>query len=241
MLIQLWLATTWFLYSGPNSSINEIAANNGHCRPSCMMADSIFNNMKNESDKSLVPVKCSFLSYLFEHCWDSSPGLECRPSVDKNMRETIEFYRDNCGSISCFPILSPSDLAVSIEMQLVSNNKTAFQAKDRSNEQQQPIIHQNTHRNGDTSDQSSSHLSLEKARTLCSGKFESLLRVLMNPACHHARHNDVHQSPHGHEIRSDKLNEFKECVERVAGHSCKHATSEFLNTFARHILEHQAC
>lgn len=236
MLIQLWLATTWFLYSGPNNDINEIAnTGNSHCQPSCMMADSIFNNMKNETDQSLVPVKCSFLSYLFEHCWDS----ECRPSVDKNMKETIEFYRNNCGSISCFPILSPSDLALSLEKQFNKQQERNKQ-KEKQHHQQQQTDRKFGKVNNDLN-KPTAHMSLEKARTLCSGKFESLLRVLMNPSCQHVSHNNLHQIPHGHEVRSIKLTEFKQCVEQISGHSCKRATSEFLDTFAQHILEHQAC
>ena len=71
------------------------------------MADSLLSNILKESDASLDTIRCSFLSYLLESCWDVAiPGNECRPSVDKNMRQVSRFYREHCLPSSCFSIFS---------------------------------------------------------------------------------------------------------------------------------------
>lgn len=83
---------------------------NSNCQPSCVVADSILTNIMREKDPSLDAVKCSFLSYLFEVCWETAIQPErhdeCRPSVDHNMREVATFYRQHCLSNSCFSLFS---------------------------------------------------------------------------------------------------------------------------------------
>lgn len=78
------------------------------CLPSCLVADSILGNIEKESDPALDAVKCSFLSFLFEMCWDTNPGSDCRPSVDKRIRSMASFYRNTCLHNSCFALFSLS-------------------------------------------------------------------------------------------------------------------------------------
>ena len=125
MLVELWLAVTWFMYSyNPNTNMStpmgqcncykciliiDLAplVTNSHCQPSCLVADSILTNILMEDDENLNSIRCSFLSYLFEACWDVEiAGNECRPSVDKNMRQVSQFYRQHCLSRPCFAIFS---------------------------------------------------------------------------------------------------------------------------------------
>lgn len=83
------------------------------CMPSCEVADSILANIAGEDDRALDGVKCSFLSFLFEMCWDVNPGSQCRPSVGKHIRQLAPFYRNTCLTNPCYALFSMSQAVTS--------------------------------------------------------------------------------------------------------------------------------
>ena len=132
---------------------SSLIVSNSRCQPSCLVADSILSNILREEDSSLDAVKCSFLSYLFEVCWDTDTvnkqdgHHECRPSVDKNMKTVSQFYRSKCIPNNCFALF--------------------FRPPEDQHRQQQGQL------------QGLEKIP----SNLCSTQFQSLLQVLLNPSC----------------------------------------------------------
>lgn len=196
-----------------------------------MVADSILSNILHENDHSLDPVKCSFLSYLFEVCWEAGLDNECRPSVDKNMKQVAHFYRSHCLPNSCFALffMRPSDHREEDNRlghhSLTHLNETSTQVEIPSTEIVTPsteIVIPST------------EATKKIPSTLCSNQFQSLLQVLLNPDCKQPKEYE-------RRTRETKMTEFKECAERHSSLSCRNETTHFMNNFIDHMQQRHVC
>jgi hypothetical protein len=188
-----------------------------------LVADSILTNILHEEDHSLDPVKCSFLSYLFEVCWDATPENECRPSVDKNMKQVAHFYRSHCLPNSCFALffMTPEiDHRIGHHSMIHHANETTLMKTESGSQAVTTTV---------------APRHLEKIpSTLCSNQFQSLLQVLLNPDC---------KQPHEIEQQrlENKMTEFKDCAERHSSLSCRNETTHFMNNFIHHMQQRNVC
>ncbi|KAI1292783.1 hypothetical protein HDE_06747 [Halotydeus destructor] len=110
MLVEVWLAITWFMYSyDPSQNHSKLpSVSNSTCPPSCLVANSILGNIVHERDPSLNAVKCSFLSFMYEMCWDTEPTAAGCPSVGQRIANMAPFYRNVCLANSCYAMFSIS-------------------------------------------------------------------------------------------------------------------------------------
>jgi len=145
MIFEMWLAMTWFLYSyDPSRNQTDVpAVSQSQCMPSCLVANSILSNIANEKDPALDGVKCSFLSFMYEMCWDVNPGSNCRPAVDQRIHTMASYYRNTCLNNSCYALFSLSSATdTSLRMKCAPYFDKLMENMAKANCKKHPLLEQ---------------------------------------------------------------------------------------------------